>query len=86
MSILEWIVIGIIAGFLAKSVLPGEAPGGILGDLVIGVVGALLGGWLFSTFGSVGVTGFNIWSLLVAFVGGVVLLFFVRLLTRRPVP
>jgi uncharacterized membrane protein YeaQ/YmgE (transglycosylase-associated protein family) len=86
MSILEWIVIGIIAGFLAKSVLPGEAPGGILGDLVVGIVGALLGGWLFSTFGSPGVTGFNIWSLLVAFVGGVVLLFIVRLLTRRPVP
>ncbi len=86
MSILEWIVIGIIAGFLAKSVLPGEAPGGILGDLVVGIVGALLGGWLFSNFGSPGVTGFNIWSLLVAFVGGVVLLLIVRLLTRRPVP
>ena len=86
MSILEWIVIGVIAGFLAKSVLPGEAPGGVLGDLVVGIVGALLGGWLFTTFGSAGVTGFNIWSLLVAFVGGVVLLLIVRLFTRRPVP
>lgn len=86
MSILEWIVIGVIAGFLAKSVLPGEAPGGVLGDLVVGIVGALLGGWLFTTFGSAGVTGFNIWSLLVAFVGGVVLLLIVRMFTRRPVP
>jgi len=86
MSILAWIVIGIIAGFLAKSVVPGEGPGGLLGDLVVGIVGALLGGWLFTTFGSAGVTGFNLWSLLVAFVGGVVLLLIVRLFTRRPVP
>jgi len=86
MSILAWIVIGIIAGFLAKSVVPGEAPGGLLGDLVVGIVGALIGGWLFTTFGSAGVTGFNLWSLLVAFVGGVVLLLLVRAFTRRPVP
>lgn len=85
MSILAWIVIGIIAGFLAKAVVPGEGPGGLLGDLVVGIVGALLGGWLFTTFGSAGVTGFNLWSLLVAFVGGVVLLLIVRLFTRRPV-
>ena len=84
MGILAWIVIGIIAGFLAKSVVPGEAPGGVLGDLVVGVVGALIGGWLFTAFGSAGVTGFNLWSLLVAFVGGVVLLLIVRLFTRRP--
>lgn len=86
MGILAWIVIGIIAGFLAKSVVPGEAPGGVLGDLVVGVVGALIGGWLFTAFGSAGVTGFNLWSLLVAFVGGVVLLLIVRLFTRRPAP
>lgn len=86
MSILAWIVIGIIAGFLAKSVVPGEAPGGVLGDLAVGVVGALIGGWLFSAFGSTGLTGFNLWSLLVAFVGGVVLLLIVRLFTRRPAP
>jgi uncharacterized membrane protein YeaQ/YmgE (transglycosylase-associated protein family) len=44
MSILAWIVVGIIAGFLAKSVVPGEAPAGVLGDLAVGIVGALLGG------------------------------------------
>ena len=85
-SILLWIVFGIIAGFLAKSAVPGEAQGGLLGDLIVGIVGAVLGGWLFTTFGSAGVTGFNLWSLLVAFVGGVVLLLIVRLFTRRPVP
>jgi uncharacterized membrane protein YeaQ/YmgE (transglycosylase-associated protein family) len=84
MSVLAWIVVGIIAGFLAKSVVPGEAPAGVLGDLVVGIVGALLGGWLFNTFGNPGVSGLNLWSIVVAFVGGVVLLLIVRLFTRRP--
>jgi uncharacterized membrane protein YeaQ/YmgE (transglycosylase-associated protein family) len=85
MSVLAWIVVGIIAGFLAKSVVPGEAPGGVLGDLVVGIVGALIGGWLFNSFGNPGVSGLNLWSIVVAFVGGVVLLLIVRLFTRRPV-
>jgi uncharacterized membrane protein YeaQ/YmgE (transglycosylase-associated protein family) len=81
MGILAWIVVGIIAGFLAKSVVPGEGPGGLLGDMIVGIVGALIGGWLFSSFGSVGITGFSLWSVLVAFVGGVVLLLIMRALT-----
>ncbi|HEV2038322.1 MAG TPA: GlsB/YeaQ/YmgE family stress response membrane protein [Candidatus Eremiobacteraceae bacterium] len=85
MSILAWIVVGIIAGFLAKAVVPGEAPGGVLGDLVVGVVGAIIGGWLFNSFGNPGVSGLNIWSILVAFIGGVILLLIVRLFTRRTV-
>ncbi len=83
MDIIAWIVVGIIAGFLAKSVVPGEGPGGVLGDLVIGIVGAILGGWLFNTFGHIGATGLNLWSILVAFVGGVVLLLIIRALTGR---
>ena len=81
MGILAWIVVGIIAGFLAKSVVPGEGPGGLLGDMIVGIVGALIGGWLFSSFGSVGVTGLSLWSILVAFIGGVVLLLIMRALT-----
>ncbi|MBV8222492.1 MAG: GlsB/YeaQ/YmgE family stress response membrane protein [Candidatus Eremiobacteraeota bacterium] len=81
MDILAWIVVGIIAGFLAKSVVPGEGPGGVVGDLVVGVLGAILGGWLFNTFGHIGATGINLWSILVAFVGGIVLLLIVRALT-----
>jgi uncharacterized membrane protein YeaQ/YmgE (transglycosylase-associated protein family) len=81
MGLLAWIVVGIIAGFLAKSVVPGEGPGGLLGDMVVGIVGALIGGWLFSMFGGVGMTGFSLWSILVAFVGGVVLLLIMRALT-----
>jgi uncharacterized membrane protein YeaQ/YmgE (transglycosylase-associated protein family) len=81
MSILAWIVVGIIAGFLAKSVLPGKAPGGITGDLIIGVVGAVLGGWIMNTFGSAGVSGINLWSIFVAFVGASVLLVGLRTVT-----
>lgn len=81
MDILSWIVVGIIAGFLAKSVVPGEGPGGVLGDLVIGIVGAVIGGWLFNMFGHIGVTGLNVWSIVVAFIGSVVLLWLVRALT-----
>ena len=60
MSILAWIIVGIIAGFLAKAIVPGEGPGGILGDLIIGIIGAFLGGWIFNSFGHMGVTGFNL--------------------------
>lgn len=79
MSILAWIVVGIIAGFLGRSVVPGEGPGGLVGDLVIGVVGALIGGWVFNSFGNPGVSGLNVWSIVVAFVGSVVLLLIMRM-------
>jgi uncharacterized membrane protein YeaQ/YmgE (transglycosylase-associated protein family) len=83
MSILAWLVVGLIAGFLAKSVVPGEGPGGVIGDLVVGVIGALLGGWIFGLLGHSGVTGINIYSILVALVGAVVLLAIARMVTRR---
>lgn len=81
MSILGWIVVGIIAGFLAKYVVPGEGPGGLLGDLVVGLVGALIGGWLFRFFGHEGY-GF-VYSTIVAFAGAVLLLFVMRALGGR---
>ncbi|MBV8170864.1 MAG: GlsB/YeaQ/YmgE family stress response membrane protein [Candidatus Eremiobacteraeota bacterium] len=86
MDIIAWIVVGIIAGFLAKAVVPGEGPGGVLGDMIIGIVGAIIGGWLFNTFGHIGATGLNLWSILVAFIGGVVLLLIIRALTGRRLP
>jgi uncharacterized membrane protein YeaQ/YmgE (transglycosylase-associated protein family) len=85
MSILAWIVVGIVAGFLAKSVLPGKAPGGITGDLIVGVVGAVLGGWIMNFFGSAGATGINVWSIFVAFIGASVLLCILRAVTGREV-
>ncbi|HEV8340341.1 MAG TPA: GlsB/YeaQ/YmgE family stress response membrane protein [bacterium] len=81
MTILAWIVVGIVAGYLAKSVM-GEGPGGLVGSLIVGVVGAFVGGWIFNYFGHAGATGLNLGSILVAFVGAVVLLFVLRLLTR----
>ena len=81
MDILTWIVVGVIAGFLAKAVVPGEGPGGVLGDLVVGVVGALIGGWIMHSFGRAGASGIDIWSIFVAFLGSVVLLFIMRALT-----
>lgn len=74
MGFLAWIVVGLIAGWLAKMVVPGREPGGFFATLAIGVVGAILGGWIWNLFGGVGATGINIGSILVAFVGSVVLL------------
>ncbi len=85
MGILGWIIVGLIAGFLAKYVVPGEGPGGVVGDIIVGLVGAFIGGFLFHQFGHAGVadSGFSIYSILVAFVGAVVLLFILRAVTGR---
>ena len=83
MSILAWIIVGLIAGALAKMFVPGEGPGGILGDIIVGIVGAFVGGWLFNFFGHVGVDGFNIYSIFVSLIGAVVLLFVLRAVTGR---
>lgn len=76
MSILAWLIVGLIAGFLARLALPGRepGPGGIVGDLIVGIVGALIGGWIFGAFGMGGVTGINIGSIIVAFIGAVIFL------------
>jgi uncharacterized membrane protein YeaQ/YmgE (transglycosylase-associated protein family) len=68
-----WVLLGLIAGFIASKLINKHGEGFIL-DIVLGVVGAFIGGWLFRLFGSTGVTGLNLWSLLVAVVGAVVFL------------
>ena len=73
MSILAWIILGLIAGFLGSKIV-NKSGEGILLDIVLGIVGAVVGGWLFARFGAAGVTGLNLYSLLVAVVGSVVLL------------
>jgi uncharacterized membrane protein YeaQ/YmgE (transglycosylase-associated protein family) len=83
MTILGWIIVGLIAGALAKMFVPGEGPGGIIGDIIVGIVGAFFGGWIFNFFGHSAVTGINFYSIIVAFVGAVVLLFILRALTPR---
>jgi uncharacterized membrane protein YeaQ/YmgE (transglycosylase-associated protein family) len=73
MSILAWLVLGLIAGFIASKIV-NNTGSGILLDIVLGIVGAMVGGWLFTTFGAMPVTGFNIYSVLVAVIGAVVVL------------
>jgi len=68
MSIIAWIALGLIAGFLASKIVSGSGQGLLL-DIVLGIVGAVVGGYLFAAFGATGVTGFNLWSMLVAIVG-----------------
>jgi uncharacterized membrane protein YeaQ/YmgE (transglycosylase-associated protein family) len=82
-GILSWILVGLVAGFLAKYAVPGEGPGGIVGDVIIGIVGAFIGGFIFNAFGHFGVTGLNVYSILVAFIGAVVLLFIMRAISGR---
>lgn len=82
MGILAWIVLGLIAGVIAKLVMPGEDPGGFLLTIVIGVVGAVLGGAIASALGGGDVTGVNLGSILVAVLGAVVLLIGYRLVFR----
>jgi uncharacterized membrane protein YeaQ/YmgE (transglycosylase-associated protein family) len=72
MSFLAWIVLGLVAGFIGSKIV-NKAGEGILLDIVLGI-GAAVGGWLFNTFGAAGVTGLNLYSLLVAVVGAVALL------------
>lgn len=80
MSIILWIILGGIAGWLASLIVRGTGLG-ILGDIVVGIIGGFLGGLIVGLFGGSGVTGFNIWSLVVAVIGAVVLLLIVRLFT-----
>jgi uncharacterized membrane protein YeaQ/YmgE (transglycosylase-associated protein family) len=82
MGIIAWIVLGLIAGFIASKIV-NHTGSGVLMDVVLGVVGALVGGFLFSMFGAVGVTGFNIYSMLVAVVGAVVVLWLYHMLIGR---
>jgi len=73
MSFVAWIILGLVAGFIGSKLVNKRGEGLIL-DIVLGIVGAIVGGWLFSTFGAGGVTGLNLYSLLVAVVGAVVVL------------
>ena len=82
MGLISWLVLGLIAGFIASKIV-NHTGSGILMDIVLGVVGALAGGFVFSLFGAVGVTGFNIYSMLVAVVGAVVVLWLYHMLIGR---
>jgi uncharacterized membrane protein YeaQ/YmgE (transglycosylase-associated protein family) len=82
MSFLAWIVLGLVAGFIASK-LVNKSGEGMLLDIILGIVGAVAGGWLFNVFGMPGVTGLNLYSLVVAVIGAAVFLIVYHALTRR---
>jgi uncharacterized membrane protein YeaQ/YmgE (transglycosylase-associated protein family) len=84
MSILAWIVLGLLAGFIASKIVNKSGEGVFL-DIVLGIVGAVVGGWLFNSFGHVGVTGVNLYSILVAVVGAILVLVIYHALFGRRV-
>jgi uncharacterized membrane protein YeaQ/YmgE (transglycosylase-associated protein family) len=82
MGIIAWIVLGLVAGWIASKIMHGQGSG-LLMNLVLGVVGAFVGGLLIGTIGGAGVTGLNLWSLLVAVLGAVVVLWLYNALSAR---
>ena len=80
MSILTWVVLGLVAGFIASLIMQGRG-NGIVINLVLGVAGAFVGGGVFHYFGKVGVTGFNLWSVVVASVGAILVIAVYHLLS-----
>jgi uncharacterized membrane protein YeaQ/YmgE (transglycosylase-associated protein family) len=82
-GIISWILVGLIAGLLAKWIMPGSGPGGLILTVLVGMAGASIGGFIFQILAGAGATGFNIWSILVATLGAIILLFVHNLITRR---
>ena len=82
MGIIAWIVLGLIAGFIASKIYVGSGQGFLL-DIVLGIVGAVVGGYLFTAFGATGVTGFNIYSMIVAIIGAVIVLWLYHAIAAR---
>ena len=82
MSILGWIVLGLIAGFIGSKIVNRRGEGLLL-DIVLGVIGALVGGFLFQLIGAAGITGFNLYSMFVAVIGSVVVLLIYHAVFRR---
>ena len=82
MSVIGWIVLGLVAGFIASKIVNSSGQG-LLMDIVLGVIGAVVGGLIFSFFGASGITGFNIWSVIVAIVGSIVVLWLYHQMSGR---
>lgn len=84
MSIIAWIILGLIAGFIAGKIVNKQGAGFFL-DVVLGVVGALVGGFIFSALGASGITGFNLYSLVVAIIGAIIVLVIYHAIAGRKV-
>jgi uncharacterized membrane protein YeaQ/YmgE (transglycosylase-associated protein family) len=73
MSIIAWLVLGVVAGFIASKIV-NKSGDGLIRDIILGIVGAVVGGWVMETFGKAGVSGLNIYSFVVAILGAVLVL------------
>jgi uncharacterized membrane protein YeaQ/YmgE (transglycosylase-associated protein family) len=82
LGIIGWIVLGLIAGFIASKVVNNQGEG-VLVDIILGIVGSVVGGFIFNFFGGAGVTGFNIYSLIVAVIGAIVVLMIYHAIAGR---
>ncbi|MDB5160452.1 MAG: Transglycosylase-associated protein [Candidatus Saccharibacteria bacterium] len=81
LGFIGWIILGGLAGWVASMIAGTNARQGLLGNIIAGIIGGILGGFVFGLFGGAGVTGFNLWSFLVALVGAVIVLFIWRAIT-----
>lgn len=82
MSVISWIILGLIAGFIGSKIV-NKSGQGMLMDIVLGIVGAIIGGVIFNFFGAAGVTGLNIYSLIVSVIGAIVVLFLYHAISGR---
>jgi len=83
LNILGWLILGALAGWIASMIMGKDADMGAIANIVVGIVGSFIGGFLVSAVGGQGFTGFNLWSLIVAVIGAVVLLWIVNLFRRK---
>jgi len=82
MSFIAWIILGLIAGFSGSKLVNKRGEGVVL-DIILGVIGAVVGGWVFNSFGAAGVTGLNIYSLMIAVIGAILVLVIYHAITRK---
>ncbi|MFC0266838.1 GlsB/YeaQ/YmgE family stress response membrane protein [Kushneria aurantia] len=82
MGIIAWIIFGLIAGAIAKLLMPGKDPGGFIVTIVLGILGAVVGGWIGTALGFGSVSGFNFGSFVIAILGALILLFAYRMIKR----
>jgi uncharacterized membrane protein YeaQ/YmgE (transglycosylase-associated protein family) len=83
MGILTWIILGAIAGAIGKLIMPGDDPGGFIITILLGIAGAIVGGFIASALGLGTVSGFNFWSIIIAILGAILLLWIYRLVVSR---
>lgn len=83
MGLIGWIVLGGLAGWVASMIMGNDKQQGLLGNIIVGIIGAGIGGFVVSLIGGEGITGFNIWSFVVALLGAIILIWLWRLITGK---